>query len=887
MIQFNLMQKKKSILVILTFIFIGVLTFINLNIGIKVLRNPTPFQSSPWDNRWAIIFGVVLFLVGFLFFISRDRELAAITILGVGILVILPIITVGAGIAYLVLLLLVLIARGAGEAILHLLLGKGQVNGVERLLLSLLLGFGLIMVLGMVQGFLFAYTPLVTWLGLAVLSALFIVPNLRRWFLELKALAARIRAVWEGDGLPSWALVASLVVILWIPSWLIALAPANRYDELTYHLAAPMLYLQKSGIVRYPEGGTTYWIHYAEMLYTLALQTAGQPLPRMLDLMMGGLSAVGVFLLGKRLVNTRTGIIAALLFCAVPVVNYEAATAYIDLFVTAYTTAVGLALLAWWQDRNPRWLLVAGVLAGLSVGIKLSAGLVIAGLAVLLLVAMVAGRRLLRTIPWIVAMTGLVLVLALPWLVRDFLWTGDPFFPYGSMFLQRMSVTTPASGGSGQSSIFVRTGQFLSYPIDLVVNSTRYYAEAPGGMASALPLLAVPLFIFTPGLKRSTKVIGLGLLAASGVTVALMFFTNSALLRYALPIFPWLAVCAALNVEEIYGWITDQNSSWGGSVLFLMVLVYLFSTRLPLIVRPADNLAQRFPVNYFLGRESREAYLSRTLAVYDAFRFIDSQPGGPHRVLSIGNEFRLYSQARIDGVYDVPGAGAMLSTAQTPAALAQSLAQAGYDFILLNQPEVDFRPWKYSDPYPILKNTDFLNLYGVLAFAQNGMYVYRFEARGANLPPAQNLLQNPGFEDTSGSNHFTGWQSEGAVQASSDAYQGKHSTLVDAPLSPQGAGDVYQKVTVEENQLYTLGYWLKSDQPAVFLEQVRWMDSQGNILRTDENWKNTGPQWQWNYLFSRSPVGARFAEVYASAGGSENVLVDNVCLAKGQRCPTP
>lgn len=867
--------------VFITFIYFVILSAVNLFVGLQVLRDPAPFASSYWDIRWALIFAVVFFIVGLLSLLSQHKALIILTLVAGSILVILPVFTIGAGAAYLMLALLVLIAYGLGEFMLRILLGSKVPVGLERFALAVLLGLGLIAALVMIQGMLFAYKPLVTWLGLAGLTLVFVVPNLKRWLAEAKEHFSGLRSIWSnGQGI-SWAFVLGILTIIWVPSWLIALAPANRYDEMTYHLVAPLYYLNQGGIVPFPEG----WMHYAEMLYTLALQTAGQPLPRMLHLLMGALSALLVFLFGRRLVNARVGVAAAILFFAVPAIGYESATAYIDLFVTAYTTAFGFTLLVWWQERNPRWLLAAGVLGGLGLGTKLTAGPMIAGLIVAFIIVNLIEHRFSKNLLWTGAMFALILAFALPWLIRDTLWKGDPFYPFGNMFMAKvtssMSASVSAAAPPGSSMLL----RLLRYPIDLVFNSYLYYREAPGGFASALPLLALPLFTFFPSFSRRIKAAGVGLLIISFLAIGIMILVNSVLLRYAMPIFSWLAICAALNLEGVYAWFMGNKSGWGTAALCLTLLAYVFSTRLPLIMRPYDNLPQRFPVNYVLGRENREVYLSRTLGVYDAFRFIDSQPGGPHKVLSIGNEFRLYVKSQIDAVYDVVDAHEIVSKAETPAELSQSMGQSGYDFILINQLESDFVAWKYKDPYPILQNPEFWNSYGELVFAKKGIYVYRFDPKGVELPTAVNLLRNGGFEEVKGQSDFADWEENGAVELSDQAFQGKSSLLIQAPFSTDGGGYVMQRVPVEENQLYTLGYWIKSEHPATFLMQVRWLDDKGNVINIEEDWKNTSPAWQWYSLFTDAPEGAQFAEVYASLGGSENALVDAVCLAIGQRCP--
>lgn len=874
-------RERFSPLAVLTLLFFAALTAVNLAVGLRVLRDPGSFPTSYWDPRWTLIFAAAFLLVGLLALFKQSRVLLLAALAGVAALVLLPVFSIGAGAAYALLALLALIAYGAGEFLLRLLIGRRLPTGLERFALSLLLGLGLLALLVMLQGMLFAYKPAVTWAGLGVLALIFVLPNLKRWFSAGRARFSVFRGFWHSNAQSGAALALAVLAVLWLPSWLIALAPANRYDEMTYHLTGPLYYLAQGGIAPYPEG----WMHYAEMLFTLALQTAGQPLPRLLHLSMGMISTLLVFLFGRRLAGARAGAAAAILFFAVPAVGYESATAYIDLFVTAYTTAFGLALLMWHAEGNPRWLLAAGALGGIGLGIKLTAGSMVAGLGVILVVVMLIERRFRAALPWLAAMLALILTLALPWLIRDFAWTGDPFHPYGRMFMER--ITSPAAGATAATAAAGpgRLERLLRYPLDLVLNSRMYYHEAPGGFASALPLLAFPLFLFYPSFPRKIKLAAAGLLAASVIALGISILANSILLRYAIPVFPWLAVCAALNLEGAYAWFSGRSHRWGAAALALTLLVYVFSTRPPLVVRLYDNLPQRLPINYFLGRESSQAYLSRTLSVYDAFRFIDAQPGGPHRVLSVGNEFRLYTQSQIDAIYDTPDAQQMLTAAQTPADLARAMSERGYDYLLINQPEVDNVQWKYVDPYPILQNLDFWNTYGELVFVQNGVYVYRFDAGGVVLPPAVNLLVNGGFEEPGAAGGFAGWTGQGRASRTARAHAGTAALQLQAPSSPGGGGYVVQTVPVEAGRVYTLGYWIQSDQPAAFLMQVRWLDGGGNVIQVTEDWRGTTTDWRWYYLIAVSPAGARSAEVYASLGGAVGARVDGACLAAGQRCP--
>ena len=854
-------------------------------IGIRILNDPSPFQSSIWDIRWVVIFGILFFVVGLLFLMAEDKLLLSLSLIGISSLFLLPLFTIGAWKCFLVLGLLVLIGLGVGEGLLKIILGTSQIRYLDRIVISLLLGFGVLMVLVMIQGFLQGFSPTITWIGLGLLSGIFIIPNLKRWFLQGKIIINSFLQRWSRNNLSGLALGISLLAVIWFPSWLIALSPLMRYDEMTYHVAGPLYFLKKGGIGMYPEGGNTYWLHYVEMLYTLGLQTAGELSPRLLHLLFTFLVTALLFLIGRRLWNSRIGMIAAIIFFTTPLVGYEGATAYIDLFVTAYTTLGGYALISWYLEDNPRWLILAGVSLGFGLGIKLTAGPMIAGLLLTFIGLGLSELRKPLHIKWVIYMVLLIMVLALPWFIQDGLWKGDPIYPFGSMLLQKVYASAPAEGGSAQVSSLNQLVRALKYPYDLVFHGKSYYHEAPGGMASTLPILAAPFFLFSTHFSTKTKKIVLVLVLASLFAIVIMSFMDISRMRYALPIFPWLAVSAAFNLEGLYSWSLDRQIRWARLVLIILGLTYLFSTRFPLIARLYDNLPQRFPLNYVLGIESRDAYLSRNLAVFDAFKFIDEQLGENHRVLSIGNEFRLYSRSRIDGVYDVPEANLILLEGGTAAELAQLLARSGYDYILINQPEVDFRPWKYSIPYPVLKESNFLNKYAELLFVEKGIYVYHFLPEGVNFPFPRNLLKNAGFEILIADNDFSNWEEYGSVEVSKNAYRGKASLLLHAPLSEKGFSSVYQSVSTKEGNIHTLGYWVRADHAAIFLMQLRWLDEKGSIISSEEQWKNISQTWEYYSLFSIAPKGTHFAEVHASLGNTENAYVDEVCLAEGQFCP--
>lgn len=875
---------KGKFLVLLTYLWVVVSTGLSLYISLLLIFRPSPlFPSSYWDIRWLWIFAILFGSIVALFFLAADRLLLFFALLSVAFLIIVPLFTIDILLPYLTVALILLIGFGVGDTVIQTVLRGVHLSKIERFAISVLMGLGIIMILRSFQGAFGLFSFPITVGGLGILFFLFVLTKIKRWINTILLQVEQLGQFFREGNIANVALILAVFVLLFAPSWMIALAPPIRYDELTYHLSGSQFYVEQGGIIPFPEGGNNPWLHYAEMLYSLGIELGGLATPRLFHLTMTLLSVLFVYLLGNRLFNRRTGIIAGLLFFSIPLVAYEGATGYIDLFVTAFTTAFGFCLLGYSSDLSGRWLILAGFFGGIGLGIKLSAGPILVGFLACFAVLSLFQKTFFKILFSMGVMGSIILILCLPWWIRDYSWTGDPFFPYGGDLVRKLSTPIIEPARSTQSTVINSDLiRFISYPIDIVLNSRKYYHEAPGGMVATMPFLALPLWLFSSFIPNRTKKFILVGLCGSMIAIGVMMIVNNALLRYALPVFPWFTLSAVANVYVIYKHLENKESWLGGNLLFLLLLAFGFSTRLPIIARLSENLPQRLPINYFLGRENREDYLSRNLPVYDAYQFIDQQPGGRHRVLSVGNEFRLYTSSRIDGVWDVKEAHQLLISAHNESELATELLRRGYEYILINQPEVEYVTWKYD--YPILNQSHFLVRYCQLIFAKNGILVYKIFPEPLVLPQPNNLVQNESFEETSG-DQLVAWYQDGSIFISNEAYEGTRSLLLYGPLSDK-FGWVKQKLEIESNQLYTFGYWAKAlGNNAILLMQLRWLDENENLIESDEIWKNVETEWNWFYWYSQSPQNSKFVEIYLSLGNSEGVLFDQVCLAAGQTCP--
>lgn len=332
----------------------------------------------------------------------------------------------------------------------------------RRLLFRLALGLGALAYLVFGLGLLGWLRPAAAWallLGALLVGApaLWAEERARRRFAERAAATsvqfARVERWphWRDGGRWPLGLGWATLVLLGLlagAAAVIALAPPIAYDDLTYHLAAPKIYARAGRVEILPYDHHTAFPFTLEMLYTLALLVGDDSLARLVQMVFWGLALLAVYTLGRDHFGPRAGWLAILVYATTPLGFWEAGTAYNEFGFGCYQLLAWLALLEYLNHRvtavsaagaepqpsarQPAWLAVAGLMAGLTVGCKLTGGLLVvflAGVVVVLgWVDRLSGRTVRVDLLTLLVSSG---VFAGPWLARTWIATGDPFFPFG------------------------------------------------------------------------------------------------------------------------------------------------------------------------------------------------------------------------------------------------------------------------------------------------------------------------------------------------------------------------------------------------------------------------------------------------------------------------
>ena len=844
-------------------------------VGVEAWRHP--LNTSRFDWYWLLAYAGLLAVSGALVGVGRGRWLLALVAVGTAALGLTSLLQPGAAWAYAVTALLLVVAGGLGGRVLRGLMPALRLSRLEHALLAEAVGLGALSMVTLALGLLGLLRPWLL-LGLLAASLVWLGPGLWR---AARAVYAAWRplvgAAWRHGDLRGPALGAAVLAIALLGGLLWALAPSIHFDALVYHLGVPAIYVREQVIVEVPEEFRSYWAHNAEMLYTLALALAGQPAPGLLHLAAGGLTTGLVYAAGRRLADARVGLLAAALFYTLPLVTWLSGTANIDLLATLYAAGMVYAVLAWWQSADDAWLTLAGILAGLGLGAKLNVALTLLPLGLIVLAAVIARYRLSRRALAALLRFGLpALLLFTPWLVRDALWTGNPIFPYfNAVFHSPKWDTTNtffnfATFGRGAGLL-----DFLRLPWDLSLHAGAFIEATPAGAVGALPLLALPWLYLRPAGGRR-RVLWAAVLYC--LAVAALWFRIGPYLRYLLPLFPVLAVLAALNLEQLWSGLAGQP--WRRPAALVLVLAALAGAGATRVshLRSLWQIPERYPHRLVLGQESTDAFLARSVSVYEALQFLNRQPVDGQKVLSIGNEYKLYADQRLYGLVGAVEARPLAGSELPGPALAKALHDHGYGYVLIDHNAIQLRPDHWP---PFVTDAAFLSTYAQLEYARNEFYVYRLllPARPPAAAPT-NLLANGGFELAGPDGAAAGWDTLGSPLIDRSGAEALAGVVA---VQPSGQDWFSQAVAVTPDQLYSLAHWTRAEAADQLARlQINWLGADGGLLGVSLVVEPVGSDWHWRQMSVTSPAGAARAQVYVNVHGASRVWVDDVTFVRGE-----
>lgn len=441
-----------------------------------------------------------------------------------------------------------------------------------------------------------------------------------------------------------WPLVVWLLILVVLTmEVMLSLLPPTARDELTQHLLMPRLYVRAGRFFEIPFAPYSYYPMLLEMLYAPWVKWGWDFAPKIIHGLFGFLTALLLYAYLARRLSPFYGLLGFFLFVFTPAILRLSNLAYVDLGLTFYSTAVLLCLLRWMEEsewhladgawrnsksdiRNPQssfgdtgWLILGGLSAGFGLTAKPNGFLVLLMVFFVFVFSLgkIKRKDLLTGAAYTLVFLFLAVIPLVPWWYKNLAQTGNPFFPFfGWFFSPRGGGGSVLGVGNPGLGIFVKRQLFFgeswweiaALPIRIFVSGRDDQPQYFDGVLNPMLILFLP-WAFKGKWVHEKKF----LFAFAACYFFYALFLVEARIRYVLPVVPPLVILLVYGLHNIYLRIVHPSFLFGVMALLLAFNgVYLWNYAVAVS-----------PIDYWTGRESRDAYLARMLPDYPVYQFIN------------------------------------------------------------------------------------------------------------------------------------------------------------------------------------------------------------------------------------------------------------------------
>lgn len=519
------------------------------------------------------------------------------------------------------LLFLAFWSIGVGRAIVRRLTPLPS-EAIEAAALALGVGLGALSLATLALGL----TGWMTWTGMAVVLGLGLIVVLGEYRIDRLGIVGGIPG--RSFRISGWldaGFDLALAVIL-VGTLLKALTPVTDGDALCYHLQVPKVFLQNQGVTFDPDLHETVYPLNTELLYALGLAFRGPIACRLIQWLFGVLLALSVAALARPVLGARARW-ASTIVLGVPAISNGMGAPLNDVALAASCNVALLGCLRWHDRPTTGNAMLAGILAGLAVGVKYPALVWVALLSAFLFASGVwklfarqsgeaSPRERFGSLMRQLAAYGVaVLLVGGVWPLRCYLHTSNPVFPFfRDIFGTGLDVVLDPI----KRPLDVNPWNLLTAIVPLTLQPDRF--DSLAHQFGPVFLMILPgIVFFRPGRRLLIP-----LVLAFGFLVACL--TQRQSMRFLLAALGPFSVAVA--------WLVGQWSRRGRAGEWLVGLVLL------LVLAEAGLALSRVRQGWtvLLGRESVAAFLERREPTWRVGQWIDRNLPADARI--IGQDHR-------------------------------------------------------------------------------------------------------------------------------------------------------------------------------------------------------------------------------------------------------
>jgi hypothetical protein len=564
------------------------------------------------------------------------------------------------------------ICGGLGRKLLQFESG----NPVTNAFIQLALGFGasatLVLIIG-VAGNIRITIPILTLISLILLRKQIIL-----WGWDI----LHVRSIWK-DSDRYEKVILSLIILMVSASLLIASAPALHYDALTYHLALPATYLLDGRITALPNLVRAGMSQLGEMFFVWVASLGGLISAAIAGLITGFVAMLALFSSLKQALNHRAAVIGIAALAAGTSIIDALSWAYIDWFCFVFGLAGLISLVEWVKTGKKRDIFLAGLFTGFGIACKMTAGVFAVGS--LLFIIMLGIRQKQKYLNFAILYIAATILPMLPWLIKNFVGFGNPFYPYlsinGELIAGRAAMlqTLPAFG-NWMDTIFL--------PFRATIVGLEGMAGYSHSIGPLLLILGIFAWLTDTSKGDHTKLLSvakwIGVIGLVVWTAANQFNGILVQTRLYYVLFPTFVVLAATGYHALASLVIPRlNLKWLLSAFVLMVVILS-------AVQNVNAFIQTNALPYLSGSVSKQAFLEHNLGWYTAaMEKVKNLPDGEQTLL-IYEPRGLYCQPACTPDELLDRWSHTLTLKNDPAGVLDAWRNDGFKYLLVYQSGIDF-----------------------------------------------------------------------------------------------------------------------------------------------------------------------------------------------------
>ena len=347
-----------------------------------------------------------------------------------------------------------------------------------------------------------------------------------------------------------------------------ALCFPYAWDELTYHIALPFRWIDAGALKVFADSPFSGLPALPQLLFRLGCENGGVLFPRLLVWASYMLLFAAIYLYFNLFGRRRVILVFSFLFIANPLVVNMLRSTYVEVFMMLDMLAALLLI----RNTEKSWksVLLCGFLAGGAVAIK-PTGLGVAAVIFIFLMQKYWDKSKLKPYNLILFFGIGGIVIALPFYLRPWFVTGNPFYPFLASWFGGSDadiLTSQYHYLLGNAHFGLRTIQgFFMVPIMVAFAGKAFDGMILGWVFIVLLLLAVwwiRNLLFESAVARSSKLY----LPVAIIFYYCFWFATSQQTRFLQPLL-FLVLLAAIQA------IREFDKKWQNGIIMVLLLVWL------------------------------------------------------------------------------------------------------------------------------------------------------------------------------------------------------------------------------------------------------------------------------------------------------------------------